>query len=349
MTRGRRESSWLVIRRCLAIIRRAQRGPASKEDLLQAMQAVERTSASGPLPPDELDALQQRLEKDLGRIRDKLMVALYHDPRAGGYVIKDTWLPLLDLPDRDLETIAWLEEAFDHRSPKHDQVRGLLGRLRLYLDAERVAVIEEARTALAIDLRQRDDDAINPEVWRGLTKAYVTRRQVELRYLSPAYQEGRPRRHTVEPYEPYTFDTTRGHYYLRAYCRRVEGPAGTSRPNAYRTYRLGRIQGLRVLPQKLPPMAPSPPRYRVDYRLAPRIARLGVTHQPQIEVQDVEVREDGSAVVHGETESVFWAVQALLHYGANCEVLGGPEVRREMERVVREMAALYDQSDQTEG
>ena len=349
MTRGKRESSWLVIRRCLAIIRRAQRGPASREELLQAMEAVERTDASGPLSPDELDALQLRLEKDLARIRDHLMVALYHDDQAGGYIIKDTWTPLLDLPDEDLETIAWLEEAFDQRSPKRDQVRCLLARLRLYLDAERVAVIEKARTALAINLAQRDDDAIDPEVWRVLTKAYVTRRQVELLYLSPAYEEGRPRRHVVEPYEPYTFDTTRGHYYLRAYCRRVEKPEGTSHPNAYRTYRLGRIQGLKVLPQKLPPITPTPPRYRVDYWLAPRVARLGVTHQPQIEVQAIEQREDGSAVVRGETESVFWAVQALLHYGANCEVLGGPEVRREMERVVREMAALYDQSDQTEG
>jgi len=48
MTRGKRESSWLVIRRCLAIIRRAQRGPASREELLQAMEAVERTDHPNP-------------------------------------------------------------------------------------------------------------------------------------------------------------------------------------------------------------------------------------------------------------------------------------------------------------
>jgi predicted DNA-binding transcriptional regulator YafY len=133
---------------------------------------------------------------------------------------------------------------------------------------------------------------------------------------------------------------------LRAYCRRVEGPEGTTYPEAHRTYRLGRIQAVEVLPEKLPPMAPSAPRYKVEYELAPQIARFGITRHPQIEVQEVEQREDGSAIVRGETESVFWAVQALLHYGANWRVLGGAEVRREMQRVVQEMASVYRVGDE---
>lgn len=39
MTRGRRESQWLVMRRCLAIIRRAQRRAASREELIEAVLA----------------------------------------------------------------------------------------------------------------------------------------------------------------------------------------------------------------------------------------------------------------------------------------------------------------------
>ncbi len=37
MTRGKRESSWLVIRRCLAIIRCAQRGPKPLAQLAEAL------------------------------------------------------------------------------------------------------------------------------------------------------------------------------------------------------------------------------------------------------------------------------------------------------------------------
>lgn len=343
MSRGKRESTWLVVRRCLAIIRRAQRGPASRDDLIQAMLTVERPEHYGPVSDEELSRLQSRLDKDLRRIRDRLMVDLSYHRRIGKYEIKDTWLPLLDLPDEDLETIAWLEQAFDYESPKHDEIHALLKRLRLYLDMERVGVIEQTRSALEMDLRQRDEDEVPPNVWRGLTKAFARQRQVELLYLSPQYEDGEPRRHVVEPYDPYYFDTTRGHYYLQAYCRRVEGSEGTEYPNAYLTYRLGRILDTRVLPQKLPPMAPSRPSYRVEYELTPKVARMGVTHHPEIEVHEVEHREDGSALVRGKTDSVFWAVRTLLHYGPNCKVLGGPKVRREMERVVEEMAESYEE------
>jgi predicted DNA-binding transcriptional regulator YafY len=345
MARGRRESTWLVVRRCLALIRCVQRGPASREDLLEAMVSVEDPIDRGEVRGEHLDALDTRLDKDLRRIRENLMVDVYYDREAGGYVIKDTWLPLLDLPDDDLETIAWLEQTFDLESPKHDEIHGLLRRLRLYLDPSRVALIEEARTALEMDLRRRDADEIRPEVLRGLRKAYRTGRQVELLYLSPGYEDGEPRRHVVEPYEPYTFDTTRKHYYLRAYCRRVETPGGSDYLNAYRTYRLGRIREVTVLPNKLPPIAPKAPRHEVVYELTPQVARLGVTRQPRIEVERVERRDDGSAVVYGETESVFWAVQSLLHYGANCKVVGGTEMRRAMERVVEEMARRYAEEE----
>jgi hypothetical protein len=341
--RGRRESQWSVIRRCLAIIRCAQRGPASRDELMEAMLEEERSGAYGESIDKE--ALRGRLEKDLGRIRDNLLVDLRFDRQVGGYVIKDIWLPLLDLPDEDLSTIVWLEQTFGHDSPKHDEVQALLGRLRFYLDPKRVAVIERARTALRMDLRQRDDDEIRSAVWDGLTKAFVERRQVELLYLSPEYEDGQPRRHVVEPYEPYYFDTTRGHYYLRAYCRRMEGPDGDTYPYTYLTYRLGRILKLTVLPQKLPPIPPSARRYPVEYELAPNIARLGITRHPEIQVQDVEHREDGSVVVRGETDNIFWAVRTLLHYGPNCRVLGGPEMRREMRAIVQKIANTYAEAE----
>ena len=337
MTRGRKESPWLVLRRCLAIIQRAQRGPASRDELIQAVLNQEESDAYGET---EGKALYLRLEKDLARIRRNLLVDLYFDQQIGGYVIRDTWTPLLDLPDEDLATIAWLEETFDHDSPQHDEVHALLGRLRFCLAPERRARIEHCRTALELDLGLRDEDEIRPAVWDGLTRALVSRRRVELLYLSPQHEDGQPRRHVVEPYKRY-FDTARGHYYLRAYCRRIESPDGRSDPCTYFTYRVGRILDLTVLPHKLPPVPPRAPRYPVAYKLAPEIARLGITRHPQIEVQEVERREDGSVVVRGETDNVFWAVRSLLHYGPNCRVLAGPEVVREMRQTVKKMAETY--------
>jgi predicted DNA-binding transcriptional regulator YafY len=296
----------------------------------------------GPEAYGEIEgqALRRRLENDLQRIRDNLMIDLYFDRQAGGYVIRDTWLPLLDLPDADLETIAWLEQTFDHDSPQHDEVHVLLGRLLFYLAPERRALVERCRTALVMDLGQRDEDEIPPAVWDGLTKSLVERRRVEFFYRSPQQEDRVPRRHVIDPYERY-FDTVRGHYYLQGWCHYTDGPLGRYDQQKYFYYRLGRIADLRLLPNKLPPFPPSTPRYAVEYELTAKIARLGITHHRGIESKEIERREDGSALVRGETANVFWAVRTLLHYGPNCRVLGGREMVREMRQIVRKMAAIY--------
>jgi len=340
MPQGKRESHWLVIRRCLALIQRAQRGPASGKELIQAVLDQEGPEAYGETSGK---ALQRRLENDLRRIRDNLRVELYFDRRVGSYVIRDIWLPLLDLPDEDLATIAWLEQTFGHDSPQHDEVHALLGRLRFYLAPERSVVIERCHTALAMDLGQRDGDEISPAVWAGLTKALVKRRRVEFAYRSPQQEDGVPRRHVVDPDERY-FDTVRGHYYLRGWCRYTAGPLGRYEQQRYFYYRLGRIADLRVLPDKLPATLPSAPRYAVEYELTPQVARLGVTHHRGLEVTGIEQRETGGVVVSGTTDNLFWAVRTLLHYGPNCRVLGGPEMLWEMRKVVKEMAKIYAES-----
>jgi len=45
--------------------------------------------------------------------------------------------------------------------------------------------------------------------------------------------------------------------------------------------------------------------------------------------------------VRRETHNLFWAIPRMLQYGAGCRVLGGPELRTEMQQVVTEMARLY--------
>ncbi len=341
LARGIRDSQWSVLCRCLAIIRRVQRGPADGEDLLRAVLEQEGPNAYGD---DEGEARRIRLEKDLARIRDKLGVEIYADRQIGGYVIRDTWLPLLDLPDEDLATIAWLEQTFGHDSPQHDEVHALLGRLRLYLPPNRRAEIERRRNTLLVDLGQRDQDEIPATLWDALTRALSERRRVEFLYQSPRYSDGIPHRHVVDPWERY-FDTVRGHYYLHGWCHYSLGPQGREEQGHYIDYRLGRMRELQLLPEKLPPQPPPAPHYRVEYELAPELARLGVSRPRGIRILQVERHEDGSARVLGQAESLFWAAQALLPYGAGCRVLGGPQLRRQMQEIVRKMAEIYAEDE----
>ena len=336
-----RESQWLVIRRCLAIICRLQRGPASKEELLQAVLAQEGPSAYGDA---QGRALQRRLENDLARIKYNLGIEIRYSRKDNCYFIRDSDLPLLDLPDDSLRTLAFLEQTFGPGAPMHQEVQALLNTLRSYLAPERRELLERQYVALALELGQRDEDEIDPDVWDKLTYALARHLRVEFDYSSPSQKDGVPRRHVVDPYKCY-FDAERGHYYLRGWCHYTVGPPGRFEQHRYFRYRLGRMANLKVLPDKLPPSPPPAPRYQVVYELKPQVARFGITRHPVIEITKVEKRDDGSALVYGETEDVFWAVRSLLHYGPLCRILGGPEMLREVKAIVKAMAELYQKSE----
>lgn len=337
MPHGTRESDWLVIRRCLAIIRRIQHEPAQWQELVEAVLQVE-PNAYGH---SEGQALRKRFYRDLDRIRQSLYIDLRADPRTKQYTIRDTELPLLDLPNEDLTTIAWLEQTFQPHSPRHQEVKKFLDRLRFYLSPERRLQIEQQRAALILELGQQDEDQILPEVEAGLQQALARRCRVEFDYLSPQNPEGQPRCHVVDIYEPPRFEASSGHYYVRGWCHYNLGPTDRLEVNSYIAYRLGRINNLKILSNKLLPTPPLAKRYKVIYQLTPEVARQGITRRRWIDIETVEPHDDSSATIYGSTDTRFFALQELMHYRYNCRVLGGPEILAEMQETVQKMADLY--------
>jgi len=81
MTRRNRESTWLVIARCLAIIRRVQRGSTDWKGLVEAVRAEVGEDVYGKA---EGEALHRRVENDLARIRDRLGVEIRYSRQEGG-------------------------------------------------------------------------------------------------------------------------------------------------------------------------------------------------------------------------------------------------------------------------
>ncbi|MGC9399116.1 MAG: WYL domain-containing protein [Anaerolineae bacterium] len=334
-----RETPTTVIRRCLALLRRLQRGPATKEELIQAVFDALDPEVYGNATGRSLD---RRFERDKRKLRDVFGLELHYHRSTGEYELVNAWESLLDLPDEALRAIAFLQETFTADAPGYELVQPFLAILIGYLSPERRGALDRQRTALEVMWSRRDDEEVDPAVERGLRKALLERRRVAFDYASPYYEAEEMYRHVVDPWLCY-FDSTLGHFYLRAYCRQITDPCGETRlQQGYRHYRLGRIHNLMVLPDKLPPFPPTARTYPLTYRLAPVIARRGeVTRHPGITILEKEPQEDGSIVVHAETENVWWAIRSLLHYGASCEVLGGPEARYEMEKVVKAMAGVY--------
>jgi predicted DNA-binding transcriptional regulator YafY len=321
------------------MLRRLQRGPATKAELI----AEVRSELAEPYGNTEGRSLNKRFERDKGKLRDIFLAEIAYRRATGTYELVDAWEPLLDVPDESLRAIAFLQDSFTPDVPGYEMVQMFLSTLLSHLSPKRRGDVDNQRLALEVAWGRRDEDEIAPDVERGLRKALLEHRRVAFDYVTPYYEEGKARHHVVDPWQRF-FDATRGHSYLRAYCRQVTDASGkTQHPRAYRHYRLGRIRNLQVLPDKLPPIPPRARTHSLVYCLAPVIARRGdVSRLPGIKILHKEPQEDGSIVVHAETENVWWAVRSLLHYGPNCEVLGGSEARREMEKIVKAMAEVYE-------
>jgi len=339
MAQGKRESEWQVIRRCLAIIRRVQQGPATRDDVIAAVQAVEPEAYGGATGRQ----LHKKFHGDLARIRNNLSVDLRADPRTKQYSIQGMEQPLLALPADDLKTMAWLEQTFGPGTPQHPQLRALLDHLRFLLAPEQRLTIEQQRTSLVLELGQQDDDPLDPDVEHSLQIALARRRQVEFDYYSPQFESGQARRHVVDVFEPPRFEPTLGHYYLYGWCHYSVGPEDRFEAGYYIPYRLGRIKNLRLLPARLPPAPPPAKRFRVKYWLPAKIARYGVTRRRWIDFDPtgVERQPDESVIVTGTTDSLFFAQLELMHYRHNCKVLGGPELLAAMQDTIKKMAKLY--------
>lgn len=325
-----RSGQWEVVRRCLRLIARLERGPTRREELVALA-----------YPDIPAAAAVKRFENDLRRLRDSLDVEIVYDHATATYALCNAGLvPLIDLPDDALVGLAFLEQSFDLDTPQFRSVQTLLSVITALLNTERRSDLAQARATLALDLSQRDNDPLDETVWQKLEIAHLERRLVRFAYRSPQQDDQAARHHLVEARKLY-FDTVRHHYYLWGYCRWVEGPHGRWEARRFFRYRVGRIVpgSIELDPTRFPAMLPRVPTYAVIYRLAPKIARLGVSQH--FDTMQVTLADDGAATIHAETDDVFYAARTLLHYGPNCKVLGGPEVLTEVRRLIREMAALY--------
>ena len=334
------ESHWEVVRRCLTILRQTQQEPANKETLIQAVYQSVGKEAYGGVSGAELN---KRFENDCHRIRNKLNIQLKFDHKTQTYTIESWDTPLFDLSNAHLKTLAFLTDTFQTDSPNGPAVKALINDLLARLPTERHAIYHHARGILPdIELRLRDNEPITEKVWEAVQYSYEYKQQLEFDYRSSAHADQQTRHHLVEPHNFYF--NTRGHYILAAFCLFNTGPNGPWHPNALNNYRVSRIvpNSIKVLPKKFIPRTLTIKRYEAIYELAPEIARLGVSPQPELINLPKIIELDGGWVrVEGKTHNIFELSRNLLYYGANCRVLGGKELREEIKKLVNGLNEIY--------
>ena len=336
MTHGRKESSWLVIRRCLAIAQRLIRGPASGQELI----AFVRDQIGAEAYSRDSSAARRAFKRDRQHLRDNFDLTWDYDPVAGQYVLTSPGeIAILDLPDEHLAALNVLYSTFEEHESPHMPVKPLLDHLASLLPGERQRALARFAHVMQVEMPELDEGDIPPRVWQQVERATRQRRQLAFNYTSPRHADGLPRYRKVAPLE---IRFRRGHWYLFCWELYWRGPQGERYTPAYRKLRLQYIaddERLEVLPAKVAVEHRCPPRVFVHYLLKPAVGRGDISRH--FEEMTVERRPDGSAMVKGFCDDAWDAARTLLGYGENCIVLGGDEVLRLMRRRVRGMAENY--------
>jgi predicted DNA-binding transcriptional regulator YafY len=333
---GDKRSSWLTFRRRLFLARRLIRGPASAATLIAEARSVFDDEI---YPPDANAALRH----DLAALRLEFDCRIEYKAGTGYSLTHPGQLALLDLPDAELEALAFLTATFaDSPLPNNAQVSSLLGRVAGLLPANRQELLQRSPAYPHVE-QPAAGDAAAAKMLATLKRA-IRRGQVAFEYRSSLVPGAAPVRHRVAPYDIIYRD---GHTYLDAFC--YECPIGEL-VNRYNLYRLDRIVAgtLKLLPTQLPPGEIPRRLHQLRYWLSPQVAKLRDIARWFPESK-VEFYDDGSALVSAQAGDLWQARQILLRYREHCRVLAPPELIAMMRDSITRMAALYHTTDTVDG
>lgn len=329
---GTKRESWRTFHRRLFLVRRLVRGPADAATLIADTRAF--FNQSGDVEDIYPSDARAALRHDLAALRDEFECTI--DRIGGCYYLSDYGrLALLDLPDSDLEALAFLLSSFEATSlPNAASVAALLDRVVALLPAERNQRLGRPNREVQLDL-PRPSRSVAPDLLARLQRV-LGLQQISFAYRSSFVSDETVIVHRVAPYGLLFRD---GHHYLDAYCHDCGDP--TIKPR-YRLYRLDRMvsDSLRTLPDPLPALAPQRPSYQLHYRLDAAVAR-----QRDIALwfpgSEVHFLPDGSAEVYAQSSDLWQARQILLRYREHCRVYAPTELVELIRASITRMAELY--------
>ena len=329
--------------RSLSILRRLQVGAADQEILIDHVKAE-----CGPLVYEQEGgrSLESQFARDIKFLRDSLSVNIPNVDRSTNIYEMENFGDFrpLSLTETELDALMILLQSFQPGTPQSEAISGLLNRIRDLLPTKQQKILETGQARLWFDLRRRDAEMISPLLLRTVDRALREKRHLQFAYRTAGQKDHLPRIHTVQPLRQ-LFEPSRGHLYLDAYWLTSDGPVGKQKQERWQLFRLDRMladENLRVLAQKIPPSLPRRPRYPLEYWLSPQIACLGQVTRHFEEMDVHETDGDGWVRVTGTTDNLFQATRLLLGYGPNCRVTGGADAKREMEKLIQEMATVYE-------
>jgi len=218
-------------------------------------------------------------------------------------------------------------ESLAQREPVYgDHLNSAAKKLREAIPEEALRFADSGKIEFSLD--SASDPPKDPNIIDTLRRATHRSQRTEILYHSLRSDSLRWR--TVEPVRV-------------AYVQRAHRQFAYEREESRVTeFRINRIRQARLLPEKFAPEAHrhafEPARVRLSEKT---FVAYGKTIIPD-DRANIERLEDGGAIIEGRTPSVFWTVREVAALGPDAEVLGGPELKRQLVSFLEEALKKYE-------
>jgi predicted DNA-binding transcriptional regulator YafY len=236
-----------------------------------------------------------------------------------------------DWTEKEVLALATLRESFASGTPCAETIQGLLGKIEQGLNEDNRSLYKR-KPALTIRFTAAEDTAPTTGVRQKLESAIQRHQRIRFRYKP----SDRPRIIDHPDDEPIELFFDEGHYYMWTYC--------------YKMSRMYKFRVSMIVPDSieiLPKRAEGrwrPQMVHFKYWLSPKIAERSVSPRfPDMDI-DLEKSDKGGVIVTASASSEFQAIQEILRYGEQAEILSPDSLRAKMRRVVEQMALLYSRT-----
>ena len=295
----------------LTLLRVLSEGPSSRERLLEALE----------------EAGIHRDERTIRRWLRVVREAGFDIERSGGrYELRDSPVRIAFDEYEALATLSVLESLAKREPVYGDYLTSAVAKLREALPQEAIRFADSGKIEFALD--SASDPPEDPNVMDVLRRATHRNQRAEILYHS--LQSNDVRWRLIEPVR--VAYAQRAHR-LYAYEREV---------NRVTEFRVNRIRKAKMLPDKFSPEAHTRSFEPAQVRLSKNaLIAYGKTIVPD-DGATIEPLEDEGAIITGTTPSVFWTVREIAALGPDAEVLGGPELKRELLSFLQETLNKYE-------
>lgn len=216
-----------------------------------------------------------------------------------------------------------------------DELVHALAKVRSFVPADRAKDIELKVNQIRIDLSPWTGNSTIQPYFEMIKAALQESRLLSFEYIAHHGNK------TVRTVEPHQLVMKNGHWYLQAYCHKR---------NDFRLFRLSRMSNLQIERECFTPRDCQKPLLDFTDRLA--AVQTDITIRIHQSVADrvldyctidhfLPDGEEHYLVTFPFVENDYY-YGILFSFGSKCECLEPPRVRVEMERRIREMAALYE-------